>query len=237
MHVLTDPKQHEEKEQLYIAVRACEGRIYTDDELLNLPVVPNAHPHSNEWMYRKQSWLRLTAHLKKQFKDKPLDILDIGCGNGWMGHRLHEHGHNVTGIDLNMTELTQAERVFGSSASLQWVYADVFENSFAPKQFDIIVLAASCQYFPDLAKITERLKTFLNKGGQVHLIDSMFYKDKALKAALQRTTEYYAGLGFLQMSAYYHHHTKDAVKLCGYKRLYPSGLSLCAKPEWWVLDC
>ena len=129
MLVLGDPKKSEQKERQYIAVREREGRIYTDEQLLSLPDIDKAHPHYNEWAYRRQSFERLASYLDKNFKGRRLNILDLGCGNGWMSHRLHEQGHRVTGLDVNMTELEQAERVFGSSASMQWVYVFTASSS------------------------------------------------------------------------------------------------------------
>ena len=240
MQILSDPKKFEEKEQLYISVRDCEGRIYTDEELLHLPEISGNHKYYLEWEYRKKSFLRLKNHLNGKFKGERLNVLDIGCGNGWMSNQLNKAGHNVTGLDVNMVELEQAGRVFGSKSSLRWVYGDILDPSIPLERYDVIILAASCQYFPNLSALTERLKGLLNKGGEVHLIDSMFYTEKELIAAKQRSVAYYTGVGYPQMSKYYHHHGRSVAKGIGYRKFYPAGLNIFnSSPalEWWVLNC
>src|SRR5687767_5432876 len=73
-------------EKTYIGLRQKEGRMYSDEELLQLPVVPKEHPHYREWQIRRRSCNRLIHHLEK--KRSLLKILEIGCGNGWMAHQL-----------------------------------------------------------------------------------------------------------------------------------------------------
>src|SRR4051812_13830112 len=83
---------------LYLAVREKEGRVYSDEEVRNLP---NSSRHSDEWKIRKETAKKLRAYLKGK------NILEVGCGNGWLANYL-----NATGIDINEFEVNQALRVF-----------------------------------------------------------------------------------------------------------------------------
>lgn len=237
MEITTDPAIYGEKEQLYFAMRSHEGRIYTDDELMLLPNINTAHRYYNEWRQRAQSLQRLKARLVKKFGSRQLNILDLGCGNGWMAARLHNEGHNVTGVDLNMTELVQAERVFGTTASLKWVYGNIFDRPFSAMRYDVCILAASCQYFPDLAALTNRLRTLTNSGGEIHLADFMLYSERELPHAKKRTRDYYEQLGFPGMSGYYYHHSINTAMSLGYRKLYPGKFSFRRNRslQWWVL--
>ena len=76
-------------ESLYIQLREKEGRIYPDEEVAQLPVTSSTHPHYKEWLIRKESSQKLVSWLKK--KKKPLDMLEIGCGNGWLSHKLSDN--------------------------------------------------------------------------------------------------------------------------------------------------
>ena len=67
-------------EQQYLAVRKRENRIYSDSEVSCLPEIFSSHDYSEEWKVRKRSAKRLITHLEK--KNRPLTILEIGCGNG-----------------------------------------------------------------------------------------------------------------------------------------------------------
>src|SRR6478609_3338202 len=72
--------------ELYIALREKEGRLVSDEELLKLPEVNAFHIHLKEWRIRKKSCDQLLNYVAK--KNRPLKILEIGCGNGWLSNRL-----------------------------------------------------------------------------------------------------------------------------------------------------
>jgi ubiquinone/menaquinone biosynthesis C-methylase UbiE len=234
MQILADPKNYIEKEQLYYDVRNKEGRIISDAQLVQLPYVNPDNPYKKEWDIRAASLERLHKYLSKEYKNAHLRILDIGCGNGWMSKRLSNAGHSVTGVDLNMAELMQAEKVFGDSETLNWAYADVLSNELTGSNFDIILLAASCQYFADITALTNRLFAILNTGGEIHLLDSVFYKQNSLQAAHLRTVEYYKNLGYPEMGNYYFHHSVEEIKKLGYEKLYPGILSN-SPLQWWKI--
>jgi 2-polyprenyl-3-methyl-5-hydroxy-6-metoxy-1,4-benzoquinol methylase len=100
-------------EQLYITLRNKEQRLYTDAQLLQLPNIAATHVHYQEWQVRKHSAVRLTGYLAK--KGKTLNILEIGCGNGWLANKLAQiNNATVTGIDINEVEIEQAKRVLGN---------------------------------------------------------------------------------------------------------------------------
>lgn len=229
MQIIADPKKYTEKEQLYFEVRNKEGRIITDDVLCQLPYVSKDNPYNAEWDLRTKNFEKFIAYLKS--KDKSLNILDIGCGNGWMTNRLNKEGYKLTGLDLNMAELLQAEKVFGESDTLQWVYADVMTDALPSDKFDIILFSASCQYFEDVQLLTDRVSIYLQIGGEIHFTDSIFYKNPA--EAKARSLAYYTKLGYPDMAAYYHHHSIPAIKAAGYKKVAP-GFFDRSVLQWWV---
>jgi SAM-dependent methyltransferase len=234
MLILADPKKYTEKEQLYYEVRNKEGRIISDDELKKLPLAFDTNPHKKEWDIRASNFERFKQYLSKQYSGKQLKILDIGCGNGWMAHQLNKLGHNVTAVDLNMSELAQAEKVFGNSDTLQWVYVDVLNDNSPIDKYDLIVLAASCQYFEDMTQLTGKLKSLLSPGGTIHLLDSVFYKNNQQEAARARSIQYYTSMGYAAMSEYYFHHATESLIKNGYKKLYP-GFFSSSPVQWWAL--
>src|SRR6478672_8506579 len=98
-------------EEKYILLRRKEKRLYTDEQVKWLPEIEVSHPHYKEWQARKRSCNKLIQHLGS--KRTELNILDVGCGNGWLCHRLSKiPGSSVVGIDINKIELDQAKRVF-----------------------------------------------------------------------------------------------------------------------------
>ena len=189
---------------LYLRVREKEGRLYPDDVLVRLPEVPNGHPLASEWRARAASSLRLRRYLASL--SRPLVILELGCGNGWLSRNLsYIAGSRVWGLDRSGQELAQAARLFGSNA-LAFLEADVYRAPFAARTFDAIVLASALQYFPDPPALFRALRLLLNPLGEIHLLDSPLYKPDELLAARERTRRYYASLGFPEMAEHYHHH-------------------------------
>ncbi|TFF38215.1 class I SAM-dependent methyltransferase [Mucilaginibacter psychrotolerans] len=194
-------------EMLYLAVRALEGRIYSDKELLQLPEITTSHRHYKEWQVRRRSAGRLISYLTK--KNKPLYILEVGCGNGWLAAKLAQiKAAKVIALDVNRTEVAQGERVF-KKQNLQFFAGSVDDGHFKGAKFDIIIFAASFQYFSPLADTIRKMQQHLADAGEIHLIDSNFYSAYNVDDAVLRTQEYYSAMGYPQMAGFYYHHTLD----------------------------
>src|SRR5580700_8334304 len=107
-------------ERNYHELRLSEKRIYTDNQIAKLPEIEASHVHHVEWNFRKRSSGQLIALLKK--KNKKLNILEVGCGNGWLSAKLAQIVDvQVTGIDINKIELIQAVTVFGNKQNLDFI--------------------------------------------------------------------------------------------------------------------
>lgn len=198
-----------ESVELYVRVRRAEGRLYPDEVVRNLPEIPAEHPLRPEWKARASSAGRLLRYLSRF--SEPLRILDLGCGNGWLAQRLARGiGARATGVDLNQIELAQACRVFGQRPGLRWVAADIRAPPFPPGSFEVVVIAASIQYFPSIPRLMDALCPLLVRGGEVHLLDSPLYADDAVAPARDRSCRYYSDLGFPEMAEHYHHHPRSA---------------------------
>lgn len=223
-------------EMLYLAVRALEGRIYSDEELLQLPEIAPSHRHYKEWQVRKGSADRLISYLAK--KNKPLYILEVGCGNGWLAAKLAQiKAANVVALDVNGTEVAQAARVF-KKQNLQFFAGSVDDGRFEGAKFDIILFAASIQYFSPLRDTIQKMQQYLMDGGEIHLIDSNFYTVFNVDDAAMRTQEYYSAMGYPQMAEFYYHHTLDELATFSHKVLSsPHSLRnrlLKRSPLYWV---
>jgi len=224
-------------EKLYADVRHKEGRVYSDEELLHLPDIAGDHPHYAEWQLRKESCERLKLYFEKRLG--LMKILEVGCGNGWLSHRLASiDGCDVTGTDINLTELRQAERVFSHIPYLQFVHGGIHAERIGNEEYDFIVFAASIQYFSPLKEIISLALEKLKKNGEIHIIDSPIYKPGELNVAKERSAKYYKDLGFPEMTEHYFHHATDKLNFFRYKTLYqPLLINLLSKnrnPFPWV---
>lgn len=222
----------------YINLRHKENWLSSDTEVRNLPDVPPLHPHYKEWQMRMQSCKRLIHYLLK--KDSP-NILEVGCGNGWLSYQLARIPYSkVTGIDINTTELVQAKRVFMYRSNLSFIWGDIRSGTLKNKRFDIVVLAAAIQYFADLQNtLNYILANLMAPGGEIHLLDSPIYHLRNLSAARSRSIAYYTNMGFPEMINYYYHHSLEDLRPFSYKILY-NPLSLryriikSRNPFYWI---
>ncbi len=193
-------------EKKYIQIRALESRLYTDEELMQLPDIGPVHPHFTEWQLRKRSARRLIHYLA--IRKTPLEILEVGCGNGWLTHQLAEiPGTRVTGTDINFTELQQAARVFSNDPNLRFIHGDIRSGILEGRQFDCIVFAVTLEHFPSAKKILHLSLSLLKRGGEIHIIDSPFCRPEEVKLEERRTLAYYTSFGYPEMADYYYHHT------------------------------
>jgi len=204
-------------EQEYLSLRKKEGRIYTDDEVLELPYIADTHPLRMEWKVRQFSSKNLRRYLGR--KKRKLDILEIGCGNGWLSAKLASlPGATVTGLDINDTELLQAKRVF-KKPNLVFVSGDIRRNRLN-KQFDSIVFAASFQYFESVPEIVDCCLNYLSTGGEIHIIDTMFYTKAEAEKAAERSRRYFTSADSSSMQAFYFHHNMDGFAGYNYQLLF-----------------
>jgi len=211
-------------ERQYHNVRLTEQRIYSNEEIAMLPEISSSHIHYDEWKIRKKSSDRFLKFLSE--KNKKLNILEAGCGNGWLAAKMASlKNANVTGIDINRIELMQAVTAFEKKENLHFLYGDLSSSGLTPHSFDVIVFASSIQYFASLENIINNALLLLNENGEIHIIDTPFYNGYEVANASKRTKEYYSSLGFKEMSDYYYHHSIKELHHFNYKILYsPSSI-------------
>lgn len=208
----------EEFEKIYTRLRQKEGRIYPDEEVAALPCVNKNHQHYKEWAIRKNSCKALVGYIKH--KGTFLNILEVGCGNGWLAAQLATViDAEVTGLDINSRELEQAKRVFSNIPNLNFIQGNMQTDYLKDKKFDLIIFAASIQYFPSLKQIIAIAVEHLTLLGEIHIMDSPFYQQHEMEAARQRTKAYYSAVGFAEMAAHYYHHSITELQTFQYKIL------------------
>ena len=206
-------------EEKYLTARRKENRIYRDEEVAALPDIPKDHVHYKEWLLRKNSSRLLIKYLKA--KKDSLHILEIGCGNGWLSHQLAGIKRSrVIGSDINLTELQQAARVFSGDPNLAFVHGDIRSDILAGRRFDVIIFAASIEYFPSLKRIILTCMDYLNVGGEIHIVDTRFYRIAHIEWARKKTQAYYSSFGYPEMADHHFHYTLNDLKSFHYSTLY-----------------
>ena len=223
----------------YTMLRKKEGRMYSDAEVLNLPLINSSHPFYKEWVIRKRSCKKLLQYLKK--KGPVQNILEVGSGNGWLAAQFATIANgDVVGLDINNIELEQARKLFSNIQNLSFIHGSLNDEILLDKKFDVIVFAASIQYFESLKMIVDIALEHLTLQGEIHILDTKFYPVHEAILAQQRSKQYYNSIGFPGMEEYYFHHTLNELNVFQYKILFdPSSwrnkFSFNKNPFHWIV--
>jgi 2-polyprenyl-6-hydroxyphenyl methylase/3-demethylubiquinone-9 3-methyltransferase len=78
----------------------------------------------------------ILTQIKKRLRTSQ-DILDIGCGAGFLTNTLAVHGYQVTGIDLSARSLEVAKKR-DSTKKVRYLQLDAFALPFPDQSFDVI---------------------------------------------------------------------------------------------------
>lgn len=100
----------------------------------------------------------------KELKGEKCQILDIGCGAGFLTNELARQGHQVTGVDCSESSLLIAQR-YDETNSVSYLKKDAFALDFQEKSFDVICAMDFLEHIEDPEQIIKRVSFFLKKGG------------------------------------------------------------------------
>jgi SAM-dependent methyltransferase len=231
LHLLNDGSDFSIPENAYLKAREKEGRFFSDAELLLLPAVSAHHPYAGEWKFRKKSLDILLQYFTKNAFSQAAELLEIGCGNGWVSNRLQQHGLKVKAIDINNIELEQAAKVFHE---VDFYCGDILK---APDlgRFDYVLFMASLQYFEHPVSLFHFLKqNYLKDNGKIIVADTRFYSSSAIADAKQRSIRYYHQIGSPEMADFYFHHSFDVLTSFSFSALKKNTIfeNLAGKLGW-----
>ena len=190
----------------YQQVRAREGRgSSSPDYYLSLPNADLTGRNTWQWSVRAVSFRYLLRTILPGIENRfarPLDILDIGAGNGWLSYRLARRGHVPVAVDL----LDNDEDGLGAAqhyySSLGWLFprfqAEMDHLPFADGQFDLAVFNASFHYSEDYCTTLREAVRCLRPRGRLLIIDSPFYRreESGRKMVAERKQQFTRNFGF-----------------------------------------
>ena len=116
-----------------------------------------------------QAWRALIAHIAGT---APLDVLDVGCGTGFLALLAAEAGHRARGIDMADAMLAQARaKAAVHNLAVAFERGDAEAPPFAPASFDLIVERHVIWTLPDPTRALRNWRDALRPGGRVALIE------------------------------------------------------------------
>jgi 2-polyprenyl-6-hydroxyphenyl methylase/3-demethylubiquinone-9 3-methyltransferase len=110
----------------------------------------------------RTSWV--VSELQAHFGDRPLAILDVACGGGFLANPLALAGHAVTGIDLSTDSLEVARR-YDSSHSVTYFPMDARRLSFPDGQFDVVCMMDFLEHLAERDAVIQEAARVLKPGG------------------------------------------------------------------------
>ncbi|MFI5256693.1 MAG: class I SAM-dependent methyltransferase [Gemmatimonadales bacterium] len=165
----------------YAIHRASEGRKLDRRQLLAMPYLRSG-PLAGQWTIRARTFGTFVERVLTPLATRsarPLRVLDLGAGNGWLCYRAALAGCDATALDLRDDDVdglgaargyldstpVRFERIVGSFDALP----------IAPATYDVVVFNASLHYAVDLSLVLREARRAARIGGRVVILDSPFY--------------------------------------------------------------
>lgn len=165
----------------YARHRAEEGRGYTGEQLLQLPYLRSG-PHAAQWAIRARTFDAFVAHVLRpeaERRRRPLEVLDLGAGNGWLSYRVALEGHHSIALDIRgdaIDGLGASGAFRRKLGSLDCIIAPFDAVPLERGSVDIALFNASLHYSTDLAAVLDEARRVVRPGGQIAILDSPFYR-------------------------------------------------------------
>src|ERR1700722_18981869 len=164
----------------YARHRAGEGRAIRGEELRSLPYLRKG-PLAQQWAARARSFdVFMKRIIGPMAVRGPLDVLDLGAGNGWLCYRIARSGHRAVALDIRDDELDG----LGAANDLLDEAVDRFQRvkatfealPFADQSFNITIFNASLHYAGNLARVLAEAVRVTRRRGVIAILDSPFYQ-------------------------------------------------------------
>lgn len=172
----------------YAAHRAAEGRGLAEAELLRLPWLRTG-PLARQWGVRARTFEVFLDHVADPIArevGRPLRILDLGAGNGWLSYRLALRGHECTAVDIRDDQVDGlgAARAFRARVQFDCLVASFDTLPVVDRFADLTIFNAALHYATDLGATLAEAARATRRGGTLVILDSPFYAKDAQGAAM-----------------------------------------------------
>ena len=127
----------------------------------------------------EQDHLPITLPVLEKMQLSPADnILDIGCGAGWLSRRLTKlvPEGRVVGMDVSDEMIRHARRAIVDLPNLMFVVGEVAEIPWQPNFFSHAISVESSYYWPDPAAGLRDIHRVLHPGGSTWILIN-YYRD------------------------------------------------------------
>jgi len=165
---------------------------------------------------------------------KPVRILEIGSGLGYLTFSLVKNNYNATGIDISGNAVSKAIERFGDHYVCTNLSEYALDNSGS---FDFVIATEVIEHFENISDFLDSVMMLLKPGGKAIITtpNKSLFSDDAIWATEQPPVHYWwlseesmkyiaetfnAGISFINFSNYY----RKNYKIVGQKSQYSSRL-------------
>lgn len=181
--MLMDPAARRTFLDQYAVIRHAEGRGSNDPEYYRaLPFRDLSGRNSGQWEVRSRSYRHFECTVLHDLEGKakrPLRILDLGAGNGWMSNRLRQRGHQPIAVDIFTDSLDGLGALRHYEARPDGLAAEFNILPFRDRSIDIAIFNSSFHYSSDYRRTLTEVRRCLRANGCFVIIDSPVYEQPA----------------------------------------------------------
>lgn len=99
-----------------------------------------------------------------KYKKTNAQILDVGCGGGFLSNALAREGYKITGVDLSAESIEVAKR-YDTTMTVQYIVADAYRLPFKDQSFDVITAMDFLEHIEEPARAIHEFSRVLRSGG------------------------------------------------------------------------
>ncbi len=145
-----------------------------------LPYQDLSGRHPEIWRIRAisyQTMLKHVVHPLSRGRDRPLRILDLGAGNGWISYRLAQEGHQLLATDLRVDNADGlgACSWYGDEVNFETAQATFEQIPLCDDEMDLVIFGGSFHYAASYAETVCEALRVLRPDGQLVILDSPVY--------------------------------------------------------------
>ena len=186
----------------YETVRRAEGRGSQQAEYYSsLPYRDMSGRRVGDWRIRAASFNAFLAHVVQPLEalsKRPLNVLDLGAGCGWLSNRLAARGHCVAAVDLIVNDFDGLGCCRFYETAFTPLQAEFDHLPFAQESFDLVIFNASLHYSTGYETTLRETLRVLDPAGKLVVLDSPFYRDASsgMQMVGERQRQYVEQYGF-----------------------------------------
>lgn len=164
----------------YSRIRHAEGRTSGDSEYFRaLPYRDLTGRNAAQWAIRARSYRHFEGGVLAEIENeigRPLDILDLGAGNGWMSYRLSLREHKPVALDIFSDTGDGLRSTRHYPSRFPCVEGEFDDLPFRDGVFDLAIYNSSIHYSTDYRRTLGEARRCLRRAGRVVIMDSPVYK-------------------------------------------------------------